>query len=129
MILVEAKAHIDEMFSSGSQASQESLTQITDALDQTISAFGAKPLINWAGPLYQMANRLAHLHFLTMHGVPTSLVFVCLVGDTEMNGPESADEWRGALQVARRMLGLAKRHNFSGRVIFFPYTSELAVNE
>lgn len=56
VILVEAKAHIDEMFSSGSQASMESLKQITEALDQTISAFGAKPVIDWAGPLYQMAN-------------------------------------------------------------------------
>jgi hypothetical protein len=49
VILVEAKAHIDEMFSSGSQASQESLTQITDALDQTISAF-------WCKPAYQLGR-------------------------------------------------------------------------
>jgi len=130
VILVEAKAHIDEMFSSGSQASTESLKQITDALDQTISAFGAKPVIDWTGPLYQMANRLAHLHFLTTHGVRTRLVFVCFVGDAEMEGPESADEWRGALRVARRMLGLSKRSRFSGRVIdVFPHTRDLPVNE
>jgi hypothetical protein len=126
VILVEAKAHIDEMFSSGSQASEESLIQIIDALDGTTSAFGAKPSVNWAGPLYQMANRLAHLHFLAKHGVSARLVFVCFVGDTEMEGPENADEWRGALRVARRMLGLPKRHKFSDRVIdIFPHTGQL----
>jgi len=129
VILVEAKAHIDEMFSSGSQASTESLKQITDAFDQTVSAFGAKPVIDWTGPLYQIANRLAHLHFLIEHGVSTRLVFVCFVGDAEMEGPETADEWRGALRVARRMLGLPKRNRFSGRVIdVFPHTSQLPAN-
>jgi hypothetical protein len=41
VILVEAKAHIEEMFSSGSRASTESLKQILDALNQTIAAFRA----------------------------------------------------------------------------------------
>jgi hypothetical protein len=51
VILVEAKAHIDEMLSSGSQASEASMVKIIDALDGTTSAFGAKPSVNWAGPL------------------------------------------------------------------------------
>lgn len=123
VILVEAKAHIDEMFSSGSQASADSLKQIAEAFEQTMFVFGAKPVIDWAGPLYQMANRLAHLHFLTKHGVPTRLVFVCFVGDAEMEGPESADEWRGALRVARHMLGLRNCNTLSDRVIdIFPQT-------
>ena len=118
------------MFSSGSQASGESLTQITNALNRTISAFGATPVVDWAGPLYQMANRLAHLHFLTVHGVSTRLVFMCFVGDAEMKGPESADEWRGALQVARRMLGLPKSNRLSGRMIdVFPHTSQVSVKD
>jgi hypothetical protein len=126
VILIEAKAHIDEMFSSGCEASKESLVQITDAFDQTISAFGAKPIIDWADSLYQLANRLAHLYFFTAHGVPACLVFMCFVGDEDMKGPESADEWRGALKVARRMLGLPKRNKFSGRMIdVFPHTSQL----
>src|SRR5258707_15292979 len=114
------------MLSSGSQASIESLIQITETLDGTASAFGAKPLIKWVGPLYQMANRLAHLHFLAKHGVLARLVFVCFIGDTDMKGPESADEWRGALHIARRMLGLPRRHNFSHRMIdIFPHTGQL----
>jgi hypothetical protein len=130
VILVEAKAYINEMFSSGSQASIVSLKQITDAFDLTISAHGVRPVIDWTGPLYQMANRLAHLHFLNVHGISARLVFVCFVGDAEMKGPESADEWRGALQVARRMLGLPKRNRLSDWVIdVFPHTSQLAVND
>jgi hypothetical protein len=70
-----------------------------------------------------MANRLAHLHFFTKHGVPTRLVFVCFVGDADMEGPSSADEWGGALRVARRMLGLSKHQK---RIIdIFPHVNEL----
>jgi hypothetical protein len=127
IILVEAKAHIDEMFSAGSQASKDSLTKITAALDKTIAAFGAKLLIDWAGPLYQMANRLAHLHFFSEHDVPARLVFVCFVGDADMEGPESADEWRGALRAVRRMLGLPKRNGLTSRIIdVFPHVREFA---
>ena len=126
VILVEAKAHIDEIFSSGSQASRESLKRIADAFEETMLVFGAKPVIDWVGPLYQMANRLAHLHFLTKHCVPARLVCMCFVGDAEMEGPESADEWRGALRVVRRMLGLPKRNSLSDRVIdIFPQIREL----
>ena len=63
IILVEAKAHIDEMFSSGTQASGQSLGKIKRSLDQTVVALGANPLVDWSGPFCQMANRLAHLHF------------------------------------------------------------------
>jgi hypothetical protein len=125
VILVEAKAHIDEMFSPGCQASERPFIQISDAFNKTISAFGAKPAIDWTGSLYQMANRYAFLHFLAANGVSARLVFVCFVGDAEMNGPESADEWRGALHVARRMLGLPKRSRFPGQVIdVFPHVSQ-----
>ncbi len=122
VILVEAKAHIQEMFSAGTRSSKRSLQRIKSAFDQAIMAFSAKPAIEWTGPFYQMANRLAHLHFFTEHGVPARLVFVCFVADVDMGGPSSADEWRGALGVARRMLGLSKCPK---RVIdIFPHVDE-----
>jgi hypothetical protein len=96
IVLVEAKAHIDEMFSTRSQASTDSPKQIRAALDQAILHFGAKPLIDWAGPLYQMANRLARLHFLAVHGVPARLVFVRFIGD------------RGGMALRARMNGAAR---------------------
>jgi hypothetical protein len=129
VILVEAKAHIDEMFSAGCQASERSFKRISETLDRTITAYRAKPAISWTGPLYQMANRLAHLHFLATAGVPARLVFVCFVGDKAMNGPESAAEWKGALRVARKMLGLPSRGRLLDRVIeSFPHISELQLS-
>jgi hypothetical protein len=117
VLLVEAKAHIDEMFSSGTQASPDSRTVIESALTNTASALGAKPLSPWTGPLYQTANRIAFLQFLIDHQVAARLVFVCFVGDTDVGGPPSADEWRGALHVTRRMLGLPKRHPLHSRIV------------
>ena len=128
IILVEAKAHIGEIFSSGCQASGESREQIARALDRTIVAFHAKPRIDWTSSLYQMANRLCHLEFLTRHGVPARLVNVCFVGDSEMEGPRTVEEWQGALQVARYMLGLPKRHPGSQRIIdVFPHVSAISM--
>ena len=58
VILVEAKAHVDEMLSPPSQASPNSLTKIKKALNQTKR-------------FYQHANRLAFLYFLReLNGVP-----------------------------------------------------------
>lgn len=117
ILLVEAKAHIDEMFSSGTQAGEQSRARIERALSETAAALHAKPLMPWSGPLYQTANRLAHLRFLTDQNVSAQLVFVYFVGDSDMQGPTSADEWRGALRVARHMLGLPRSHPLSDRIV------------
>lgn len=123
IILVEAKAHIDEMLSGGTRSSEPSLQKINCAFDQTMKALGATPATDWTGTLYQTANRLAHLHFFTAHDVPARLVFVCFVGDDDVGGPSSADEWRGALRIVRRMLRLSKSQK---RIIdVFPSISEL----
>jgi hypothetical protein len=117
ILLVEAKAHIDEMFSSGTQAGQQSRVRIERTLSETAEALHAKPLMPWSGSLYQTTNRLAHLRFLTDQKVPARLMFVYFLGDDDMQGPATADEWRGALRVARHMLGLPKRHRLSDRII------------
>jgi hypothetical protein len=117
VLLVEAKAHIDEMFSSGTQAGPESRPLIESALANTINVLGAKPLILWAGALYQTANRIAFLQFLIDQRIAARLVFVCFVGDTDIGGPPNADEWRGALYVTRCMLGLPKRHRLRDRIV------------
>jgi hypothetical protein len=126
VILVEAKAHLDEIASEGMKAGPASAARIEAGLASVAADLGARPMLSWTGPFYQTANRLAHLHFLAAHGVPARLVFVCFVGDSDMKGPESADEWRGALHMVWRMLGLPKKHRLSDRVIeVFPAISEL----
>lgn len=125
VLLVEAKAHIDEMLSGGTQAGTDSRRLIEQTLAETARALKAKPVVSWTGSFYQTANRIVHLKFLTDHGVAARLIFVCFVGDSDMNGPTSAEEWRGALHVARLMLGLPRQHKLSNRIVhvFVPVQS------
>jgi hypothetical protein len=110
VILVEAKAHVSEMVSSGSQASPDSLTKIRKALAATSSALHAKPGLDWAVRFYQYTNRLAHAHLLhTLNGIHTRLVFVYFIGDPDLDGPTSRREWEAAIKVLHAALGITGR--------------------
>jgi hypothetical protein len=109
-VLVEAKAHIAEIFSPPMAASKESAHEIQRALDETKAALGAMPGLDWSQRFYQYANRLAHAYLLTqLNGVPTLLVFLYFVGDLEMRGPASRAEWESAIQVVHEALGMRGR--------------------
>ena len=64
VILVEAKSHISEIYGSGCQASSRSRELILRSFTATKRWCGANPESDWTGPLYQSANRLAHLYFV-----------------------------------------------------------------
>jgi len=103
VVLVEAKAHLGEMFSTRSQAGPASLRKIREALRDTASALRARSDTDWTSHFYQYANRLAHAHLLrTLNGIPTCLVFLYFVGDTEMHGPGTRQEWEAAITVRTR---------------------------
>ncbi len=121
VLLVEAKAHLRELCSPGSKAGEASLTRIGAALDATARALGARPLAGWDVAFYQLANRFAHLHFLHARGVPVSLVLANFVGDDDMGGPQSEEEWRAAYTIVWHVMGLPQRHILSRCVIdIFP---------
>jgi len=62
---------------------------------------------DWTSTFYQYTNRLAHLYLLrALNEVPAYLVFVYFVNDKEMNGPQSIDEWHGALSPLTSYLGI-----------------------
>lgn len=63
VLLVEAKAHIQEMLSSPTQAGLASRKKIASSLKETAQFMRAKPLAPWTDAFYQLANRLAHLYF------------------------------------------------------------------
>jgi hypothetical protein len=106
-ILVEAKAHVDEMVTSTS-ASPVSLERIRGALAETHGFLRARPGADWTTGFYQYANRLAHLYLLrVLNGVPAWLVFVDFVGDREIGGPDTAAEWEAATKVLHAALGIA----------------------
>ena len=126
VLLVEAKAHIAEMCSPGSSASEASLKLIKLRLNETAEVLRAKSnRADWHVVFYQLANRLAHLHWLRTQGVGARLVLVNFLNDEEMAGPSSAAEWMAAYHVALHALGLSPRHRLARSVIeVFPNVGE-----
>jgi hypothetical protein len=116
-LLVEAKAHIEELCSPASQAAGTSREMIEAALSQTAQYLGANQHAAWTTLFYQMANRLAHLYFLRKQGLNAWLVLINFVGDKEMFGPTSPAEWKAAYQIVWFVLGLPKSHKLSRYVI------------
>lgn len=111
-LLVEAKAHIGEMVSSGSRASEGPKAKIIQSLRQVQReiAPGADE-VDWSGTFYQYANRLAHLHFLRQqNGVKAHLVFVYFLNAPDVGGvsggPSTKDEYIGATKVIEHYLGI-----------------------
>jgi hypothetical protein len=107
LILVEAKAHIDEVVDFRSKASPEALCKIQSRLDEAQSAFRASKDASWHAPLYQMANRLAHLHYLAgINGKDTYLVFIDFANAPDVPQTASREEWQGVTRLALKCLGL-----------------------
>jgi hypothetical protein len=106
-VLVEAKAHVNELYSPASAASESSLARIQLSLRECRRALGVRDEYDWSKQCYQYANRLAHAHWLeALNGVPVRLVFLYLIGDVDMNGPNTMEEWGAAIQTVHHMLGL-----------------------
>jgi len=111
LVLVEAKAHVGEILTPGSQASADTLPFIRQSLDETARYLGAVPgSVDWSQRFYQYTNRLAHAYLLNeLNGLSTLLVFLYFIGDREMDGPTSRREWDAALAVLHEALGLRGR--------------------
>jgi hypothetical protein len=121
VLLVEAKAHIGELCSSSAGAEGASLSKIKDALSETAEFIDARPRVPWTDCFYQLANRLAHLYFLHNHGVSAKLVLTNFVGDSDIGGPGSPEEWRAAYQIVWHVLGIPARHKLLADIIeIFP---------
>lgn len=106
-ILVEAKAHISEAASPPSKATEKSLALIRQSLEEARRFYAPKATADWAGNLYQYANRLA-IHFLlrTVNGLSTKLIFLDFINARDMNGPTDPLEWQGATRLVHALLGL-----------------------
>lgn len=60
VILVEAKAHLNELYSPATNASESSLAQIQASLAETAQGLGVPAGYDCSRQFYQYANRLAH---------------------------------------------------------------------
>jgi hypothetical protein len=119
VILAEAKAHIGEFCSPGSQAAGSSLVKIKASLLRAALAMGVDPedAARWHRQFYQYTNRLAHLFWLREHGVEAKLVLIGLIHDDDMPGTTTPEAWQAAYRVANFALGLAEGHPLARHII------------
>lgn len=109
LVFVEAKAHIAEAASPGTQAGAAARALIERSLAEARGYFAPRATADWAGTFYQYANRLAHHYlFREVNGLPSHLVFLYFTNASEMHGPESEQEWQGAIQLLHAALGLGR---------------------
>jgi hypothetical protein len=107
VILVEAKAHIEEAVSDRSKASSRSLVQINHSLAEAKRAFNAREDASWESPFYQYANRLAHLYFIhTLNNVDAYLLFLYFADAPDVPSSCTAEQWQGAIRLTKKCLGL-----------------------
>jgi hypothetical protein len=112
ILLVEAKSHVDEVEGLGCRASAASMPLILEAFRETREWLRAEETAAWLGPLYQTANRLAHLHFLRNRlGLPAWLVQVYFLNDP--TGTASRADWLPAIAGVHARLGLPSRPPFT----------------
>jgi hypothetical protein len=127
VLLVEAKAHLAEVCSPATQASAASRDRIQAALSETALAFRAEPRAPWTDVFYQLANRLAHLHFLRSKGVTAWLILSNFIGDLDMKGPQTSREWEAAYLVAYHVMGIHADAPLMRYVLhLYPEISELS---
>ena len=106
-ILVEAKAHIPEAVSPPSKASAGSLALIRQSLEKARKFYAPRSKADWSGTFYQYGNRLAFQYFLAhVNRVNSRVVFIDFCNASDMSGPESEAEWRGATRLIHAQLGV-----------------------
>ncbi len=108
LILLEAKAHIEECIDFRSRASGASIKKIYKRLDEAKKAFHASKNASWYTPFYQMANRLAHLYYLSeINEKDAYMVFLYFANAPDVKNPVSHESWDGAIRLAWKCLGLS----------------------
>jgi hypothetical protein len=106
-LIVEAKAHIPEMASPGTKASEKSRLKIERSLEIARRHYAPRASASWTSTFYQYANRLACQFFLKeQNSIDSRLIFLAFVNATEMAGPASIEEWHGATRLVHAVLGL-----------------------
>lgn len=110
-LLVEAKANVPELVGGKGtvcKAGKTSRRKIDPALDETRRALHAHGTADaWVGPLYQTANRLAHLHFLRRRaGRPDAWLLHLLFENDATHLSTDRQAWEGALARVEDGLGL-----------------------
>lgn len=120
VLLVEGKSYPKERYGRGCQARPGSPSRalIERSLAWTQSVLGVedRTAADWCGPLYQTANRLAHVYWLRSLGVRAWLVHLLFVADSR--SPTSTVEWEAAIARADEEIGIGDlRLEFAAHVL------------
>jgi hypothetical protein len=108
VLLVEAKSHVPEIFGNGCGAEAAvSIQKIDQAIVATKEWLHVGQQPDWKGPLYQSANRLAHLYFFTeiLH-VEAWLVNVYFTDDSTISTPTARATWQDGIANVKKSLGI-----------------------
>lgn len=128
-LLVEAKAHRDEITSTCGAKLEGGFEKIRQALDATKRALGVDASHDWLNGYYQFCNRLAVLHFLDSHNIGAHLLFLYFTGDGAVGRecPEDESGWGPALQAQDTHVGMPSAHALRSRVhkLFLPIFANL----
>lgn len=130
-ILVEAKANIPEIVSDPTGAKDSSsLQMIQSAMNQIRSYLHVTSRADWTQTFYQYTNRICHLYYLDqLNRIPAYMVNVYFIDDRSVNGPNTEEEWRGAITVVKEYLGINKHHKLSKQMIdIFIHMDEIRGN-
>ena len=107
VLLIEAKANLPELVSSGSRASPPSAVRISHAMLEAKPSFGAPASADWTSTYYQYANRLAHLHLLrACNYLDAYLVSLYFTGASDVHGPTTREEWLAPIAAVHHALQL-----------------------
>lgn len=111
VFIVEAKANIPEIVTPPTSAGVESKSKIIDSFSEVKEYLNINNTIDWAGTFYQYTNRIAHLYYLrVLNGIDAFLVNVYFINDKTVDGPNTKEEWLGALTIIKHYLGIPKRN-------------------
>ena len=115
MFLVEAKSYIQKLISTLQTKDEDSVKRILQNLREVKNYLRSKTNFDWSKGLYQYTNRLAHLYLLRKNGLCAYLVFVFFISDSQVKGPTTVSEWKGAIKLLHSCLGIGK-HKLRARI-------------
>ena len=118
LLLVEAKAHTNELISHCGAKSKDSIDKIIKAFDQVKSALNVPADKDWTKLYYQFTNRVATLHFLKNNGINANMLFIYFIGDKAKGKicPKSEQEWEKPLKEQSDWVGLPQAHPLQSRI-------------
>jgi hypothetical protein len=119
-LLVEAKAHLEELISSCGAKPGTNRRKIEQVFKDVKQCLGVPMAADWMQPYYQFCNRIAALHTLDSCRVPSRLLFIYFIGDwiekSSRKCPRTESDWRPAINRQAKHVMLPCKHALSSRI-------------